>query len=479
MDLGGSSSIPSRSPIDRLMDRVNYERKSASPQSDAFRLDTIRTILTRLGNPQQKLLVVHIAGTKGKGSTAHYVSRIGSALGMCTGIYSSPHFERYTERFQIDNCEVSEERLNPILSKVLSVAEELDAEIESGQLDLKPATFFDISTAAAFLLFAENHVELVALEVGLGGRLDSTNVCNPVVSVITNISLDHTRQLGPTTTAIAAEKAGIIKPEIPVILGPVDNDVQSVIEQVAAKQQAPIRYFGTGFQVKILADKNSGNSSGTRFDYINPNAEESVGDIETNEIGSHQCVNASLAIAAIAEVVKLRSGQLRPDWADAVRKGVSQTTLRGRVEVISNCPLIIADMAHNEASIKALIDSLKQLGIDGKKQLLFSCCQDKDSKAMLGHLVPFFDRLILTEFQSNPRSLPLDQLEANLRGLTDSKAKSIVENLSTSLVSIADPVTAWQQALEGADEFQLTVVCGSIFLVGELRAEFRKLKANE
>ena len=184
---------------------------------------------------------------KAKAPRPVLVARIGSSLGLKTGVYSSPHFERYTERFLLDNKEVPFDVLDPVLRRVLSIAESLDQEISSGSSDLNPATFFDISTATAFLLFAEQQVDLVALEVGLGGRLDSTNVCSARSTVITNISLDHTKQLGTTHEEIAAEKAGIIKSKAPTFCGPVDEGVFSVIQGRAQIHQSPVFRFGVDF----------------------------------------------------------------------------------------------------------------------------------------------------------------------------------------------------------------------------------------
>ncbi|MEE2642425.1 MAG: folylpolyglutamate synthase/dihydrofolate synthase family protein [Planctomycetota bacterium] len=486
-------SSPGLTPMERVFQRVNYEQKTASIPGREFKLDTIRIILERLGDPHSSLQVIHIAGTKGKGSTANFVSRIGQELGLKTAIYCSPHFERYTERFSINNREVSEETLQPVLSRILQVVEELDREIERDKTDLRPATFFDITTAAAFLLFAEQGVELVALEVGLGGRLDSTNVCQPMATVITSISLDHTRQLGNTTAEIAAEKAGIIKSSVPAICGRMEPAVEQVIRHQAEKSGASPLFSDQDFQTRVTS---TSLMEGSTFDYIDPNRGIHYSGLQTPVAGIHQVHNAGLAIKALLEALSgcLRSEPLPPEdqVEQAVRKGLLQTRLQGRLEIASRDPLFLLDMAHNEASISAMIDSLSdgswlgkprsavspggpaegktESGTGKKSQALFSCSRDKDHLAMLKPMVRFFDRLILTGFQSNPRARDPHELLEDLR--------QNVENLSTEVVVIPDPEQALKEALRAASaetgDTGLSVVCGSIFLVGELQVHLRK-----
>ena len=446
------------------MARVNYERKTASASDLDFRLDTIRQILADLGDPHHQLKTIHIAGTKGKGSTASFVSQIGSWLGLKTAIYSSPHFERYTERFRIDNSEVCESTLAPYLTRVLDLAESLDEEIAAGRSNLKPATFFDISTATAFLLFADHEVELLALEVGLGGRLDSTNVCRSDVSIVTNISLDHTRQLGSSTVKIAAEKAGIIKPNVPVVCGPVNDSVFDVIKQKADSSSTTIIRYGHDFGP--VDSSTRFEESRFQFDYQEAFSDFVLEQIELNGFAEHQVANACLAIAAINQFARKSLDASPKDVANAVREGVSKTQLAGRLELVSSDPLVVADMAHNEASIGAMNDSLSRISRGGKRQVIFSCSRDKDYRSMLCLLDSFFDRIILTEFHSNPRFCQTSTLQEELKSLRNESGN--VENLSTEVISIEDPESAYRHAIADAAEYEMTVVCGSIFLVGEL-----------
>lgn len=460
-------------PIQRIMERINYERHTSSRRRVDFKLDTVRQMLARLGNPHRQLRIVHIAGTKGKGSTSHFVARLGSALGLKTAIYSSPHFERYTERFQIDHQEVSEAVLNPCLARVLAVAEELDREIEEGTTDQQPATFFDISTVAAFLLFAEQQVELVALEVGLGGRLDSTNVCQAQVAVITSISLDHMRQLGPTTVAIAGEKAGIIKSAAPAICGPVDEDVLAVIQDRAQQHAAPLDCFGRDFGARPGSVLQQG--AALRFDYWNADESLGIDGLELQVLGQHQIANACLALTALLKLLPDLNLPPEVDWRPAFRAGLAQTKLTGRLEVVSADPLIITDMAHNQASIAAMVAGLRSLGTAGPKQVIFSCSRDKDHWPMLRSIIGYFDRIILTRFQDNPRGFPLDLLQRDLQRML-SEAESARQPRPAIIDAVDLPIKAFELAMEQAAEYQQTVICGSIFLVGELMPVLRDLQ---
>ena len=459
-----STADSAESPIEKVFARVNYERRAIEDGTE-FRLDTIRLILRRLGDPHLQLNVVHIAGTKGKGSTAHFVARIGSEWGLKTAIYSSPHFERYTERFVVDNCEVSADVLNPILSKVLAVVEELDQEIQKGLIDLRPATFFDISTATAFLLFAEQGVELVALEVGLGGRLDSTNVCQSMATIVTSISLDHTRQLGSNTTQIAAEKAAIIKSKVPAVSGRVDESVFGVIQKQAQKVGADLTRMD--HQFGLVPDSLRTHGVEIFFDYFDSLTGDTIPELKIQTLGEHQVHNACLAVAAILRIApQLRSGQFnfRSDVDVAIRRGLAHTELQGRLELVGRQPYIVADMAHNEASIDAMIKSLKNLSVSGETQAIFSCSRDKDHFAMLRAMAEFFDRIILTTFENNPRSQSLEVLNRDARMMTESD----VDNLSTEWIAIPSPKSAFEHARNLATGEGLIVFCGSIFLVGEL-----------
>ncbi|MDG2468643.1 MAG: bifunctional folylpolyglutamate synthase/dihydrofolate synthase [Pirellulaceae bacterium] len=453
--------------IQRVFDRINYERRGVSTSGNEFKLDTITQLLNKLGNPQRDLSIIHLAGTKGKGSTAKMVAAIGNQLGFKTAVYASPHLVRYTERFLINNLEVCEARLNLILEPILEAVEQLDSEIQQG-LDLPPATFFDISTAAAFQLFHEENIELVALEVGLGGRLDSTNVCQPVVSVLTTISLDHMKQLGNTVMEIAAEKAAIIKPSTVVICGDQQPDVAALISDKAVAANCDYHQYGQTFR----ATNQKVTSSGTEFDYLGEKMDENISGLRLNLLGHHQTINAAVAIRAVTEFCKQipsvnksapAAAHVIPSshLAECTRKALAEVTIRGRLEVLSNQPLVIADMAHNAVSIDAMITTLKSFPNQGKRQAIFSCAKDKDHVATLHQLSDFFDRIILTQFGNNPRARPAVELlnTTTQPEFAHYRVEWRIEDHSHA---------ALKEALHNVDEYGMTCICGSIFLVGEL-----------
>lgn len=465
--------------IEKVFGRINYERRSPIQLDNEFKLETIQTLLERLGNPHHDLDIIHIAGTKGKGSTAQFVSAIAHQLGFKTGVYSSPHFERYTERFQIDGAEVSLLQIESVLAEVLKQVEILDQEIESG-MSLRPATFFDISTAAAFLLFKEHSVDLVALEVGLGGRLDSTNICVPIASIITSISFDHTKQLGETLLEIGTEKAGIIKPGQVAISGCTQPEIIELMRSIAESKNAKYFQLSESFGIENVTTDHGQ----VTFDYRNhefdstathseQNANIVIRQITLNVRGEHQASNAALAIKSVFEFCKRQSSGI--DFTDAssteaIRNGLNTVSLKGRLEVISENPTVIVDMAHNEISISAMVDAIDKNWPNEKRQAIFSCSTDKDHVAILNRLNGVFDQIVFTEFQSNSRSQSGERLIATYEKMPPQLRK-------TKLVYQETPELAWKFASKNFPrsewgpndhEFELTCICGSIFLVGEM-----------
>lgn len=470
--------------IEKVFGRINYERRSPAQLDNEFKLDTVERLLDRLGNPHLDLDIIHIAGTKGKGSTAQFVSHLGQQLGFKTGVYSSPHFERYTERFQVNCVEVSLPKIENVLAEVLTQVEILDQEVAAGAA-LRPATFFDISTAAAFLLFKAERVELVALEVGLGGRLDSTNVCDPLVSVITSISLDHTKQLGETLPEIGAEKAGIIKPNRVAISGCTQPEIVELMRSTAQSKDASFFQLSESFQIEnVMLNRGQVTFDYREFqpeskaDSLTPSSGLDISQITLNVHGEHQASNAALAIKSVYEYCKVKSPDIdfsHIPTANTIRTGLNNVSLKGRLEVISENPTVVVDMAHNEISISAMVKAINQYWPSGKRQAIFSCSNDKDHVAILNQLNGVFDRIVFTEFQSNSRSQSMESLRSEYEKMTPQARK-------TNLVLQATPELAWKFASEGftvkdfassgtgpdENEYSLTCICGSIFLVGEM-----------
>lgn len=502
--------------IDRVFGRINYERKNPANPVEGFKLETVETLLAKLGNPHHELNVVHIAGTKGKGSTAQFVARIANQLGLKTGVYSSPHLHRYEERFAVDGTDCPTELLNSVLARVFDVVDQIDEQIAAGR-QLAPPTFFDISTAAAMELFREERVDLAVLEVGLGGRLDSTNVCRPQVSVITSIGKDHTRQLGSRISQIAAEKAGIIKPNCPVVCGVVQTEIIEQIRSLANQKQAPFHQLEHEFEISLSSappdrtfspeslkpDSNSEQPLGTEFAYLDSTHGIKIDNLRLAIPGSHQIRNAALAIRSIIEFQKVTFANSRqtekiqsapqpgtPQWKMAVATGLNGTKIRGRFELIRSDPPLIFDMAHNEDSIRAMIANVKELWPAGNRQVVFACARDKDAQAMLAQLSEAFDRIILTQFQSNPRSQSTGKLRTFLsRGRRSSKVSSTPGQLpiptdaarrdKPEILEIPDSVEAFREAENQAMKYAVTAVCGSIFLVGELLESIQHQTASQ
>lgn len=443
-----------------LLDRINYERTTRIP-STAFRLDRMRELLSRLGDPHLRVPVVHVAGTKGKGSTATMIAAILQAAGYRTGLYTSPHLERIEERFAIDGQACSPQEFVDLTRSVAPVLRELDAQATTD--DVRSPTFFEITTAMAFVHFVRRPVDIAVLEVGLGGRLDSTNVCQPLVSVITSISFDHMRQLGNTLAAIAREKAGIIKPGVPVISGVVDAEPRNVIHEIAAERDAPLRQFKRDFDATLEASPSTTEQcsvllSGSRLTYHETEDRDLPG-VDLNLPGEHQATNAAIAIAAIRELG--RQGWNLPD--EAIRTALVTVRCPGRVEVMRRDPTVVVDTAHNVASIEALCRTLRG-SREQRRVLVFASSRDKDVRGMLRLLLPEFDDVIVTRYVKNPRARAPEALQL----LAKDEANQFTS--PPRIHQSSEPHAAWQLAQELAGRDGLICITGSFFLAAELRA---------
>ena len=310
-----------------------------------------------------------------------------------------------------------------------------------------------------YCIFSDQKCDAVVLEVGLGGRLDSTNVCQPKVTVITNISVDHTRQLGSTVDKIAFEKAGIIKTGIPVISGAIDPEALEVIARIAEENDAPLCLLNRDVQIEVSEDGSfscSGDFYNSRF---------AIDDLESALIGQHQRINASLAVSVVKTLEQSEGWKISDVH---IRAGLRTATLAGRTELVSTNPTVIIDMAHNVASIEALVatltDDLPQWKTSSKRILVLAISRDKDIPAILRPLIANFDKLIFTKYQDNPRG----KSERELLKL----AKTIQSELGQSnaeLVTEPTPLAAWEHVQRDLTADQLVCLTGSAFLVAELR----------
>jgi dihydrofolate synthase / folylpolyglutamate synthase len=446
-----------------LFGRINYERTLSIPYGKReFRLDRMHRFLERLGNPHEKLKIVHVAGTKGKGSTSAMIAASLSAAGYRTGLYTSPHLDRLEERFVIDGQTCSATEFVELIDEIRPVVEQMDVESCGQPEGDSGPTYFEILTALAFLSFARRSVDAAVIEVGLGGRLDSTNVCRPLVSVITSISFDHTEQLGNTLGKIAAEKAGIIKPGVPVVSGVVDEEPRQVIAEIARERNSRLVQLGVDFKFdykparQLDIDGTAKNGNLDFHDLASPDRWQ-LNSVELGLVGLHQAANAAVALATLAE---LRSqGWLLLDAA--IRRGLASVRLPARVEIVSCRPTIVIDAAHNVASVQSLLETLDESFAARRRILVFAPTQDKDVRGMLKRLLPRFEQVILTRYSNNPRAMNIAELE------------SLVAEMSPiARSSCPNPAAAVERALQLASPDHLVCITGSFFLAAEARQTF-------
>ncbi len=403
-------------------------------------LENITTLLAALGDPHRRFPSVHVAGTNGKGSVSAMLERVLREHGLKTGLYTSPHLVRVEERIRISGVEIAPPRFSALLGRIRATVDRLMAE---GKLVYHP-TFFEVLTALAFLQFAERKVDVAVLEVGMGGRFDATNVVEPLVSVITTISMDHENHLGRTLRAIAFEKAGIIKPGVPVVCGVRNREAPEEIKRLAKERSAPlVEAFGRG---RTLAGKRSGG--GFRFVYRTGDAEYRFSPGLT---GRYQGDNAAVAIAA-AEIL---SKTWRPLKRSLVLRGIREARWEGRLETVSRHPLVILDGAHNEEGLRSLADHVR--GVIGRKVILvFAAMKDKDLKTMTRIIFPQASTVILTQ---------VPQKRSALTG----EIRAAAETFRGDIREEPDVARAVRQALSLSAGRIPVVIAGSLFLVGEVK----------
>jgi dihydrofolate synthase/folylpolyglutamate synthase len=450
------------SPLEFLYGRINYERTSMPSGGQELKLERMRDLLSRLGNPQLSLPCIHVAGTKGKGSTAVMFSSVAGAAGIRTGLFTSPHLHAIEERIAIDGSPIPTkeflDRLDQVRDSVIAVDRRWADTPWSGP------TFFEILTAVAFLYFQRAGVQLAVMEVGLGGRLDSTNVCLPVLSIITSISLDHVRQLGDTVEAIAAEKAGIIKPGVPVVSGVVQPGPAGVIAATADRQRSVLYKLERDFRFETVASpaadarraaslfnyrEHSGSHGGANF---------RIDGLEIPARGVHQCANAALVCCGV-ERLRQAGWQISDS---ALRSGLAKSQFPARAQVIRDRPLVILDVAHNRASVEALLEAIPRAAYR-RKTLVFAASQDKDIAGMIEVIMPFFDQVILTRYLENPRAVPPPVLAEACRTFRHRHPGP------TASIQIAEtPADAWAECCRTLSPDDLLCISGSFFLAAEL-----------
>jgi len=403
-----------------------------------FGLAKVEKILEAIGNPHHEIQAIHIAGTNGKGSTAAMVASILMKEGYQVGLYTSPHLIRFTERIKINGKEIEEEEVAELAGRIRKRIEEAGI--------TPPFTFFDVTTAMCFLYFKQKLVDLAILEVGLGGRLDSTNVIDPLLCVITNIAKDHEEYLGKSVLKIAGEKAGIIKKGRPLITAVTQPQVLRLFSTVCREKGVPYYRVGREFRYMQNEERN--------FDY--EGLHRKLWSIYVNLGGHHQIINATTALGAM-EVLDDLGYRVSND---AMIEGLKQVEWPGRLEMVCSSPRVVLDGAHNPAAALVLKEALEKEFQYKHLILLIGMMKDKDVKSFLRLLAPLADHLILTK-SHNDRAAPPTVLKAAL-GKNEKKAE-IAEDLEKAI----------EKGLSMTKEEDLLCISGSLYTVGEARAYFR------
>jgi len=428
-------------------------------------LSRITELMRILGNPQDSLSVIHVAGTNGKGSVCRYLYCVLERAGYACGLYTSPYIEQFTERVQFHGAQISRDDLIRIAETVFAATERMEKD------GLEQPTEFDVITAIAFVYFAEKKVDYAVMEVGLGGRMDSTNVVRcPLVTVITSISKDHMAVLGDTLSQIAWEKAGIAKPGVPMIFAAKDREAAEVICAEAEKQNPPAPLYdvlGTvrpacGQRPSDLEKKLGGYCFTSRI------LGYTYDTIELSMTGMHQVENAMCALTAL-EVLR-RRGQVSDKsdeaWNDAVRRGMKDAGQPGRFEMISRNPLVILDGAHNQDGVRSLAESLGE-HFSGKRLLLIlGILKDKAAEPMLAELRPLWNAAQVTVFATepdNPRRLGAGELADTVKAVLGVPC-GFAEDWRDALV----------MAEQEAHNYDAVVFAGSLYLIGSIREGWRK-----
>jgi dihydrofolate synthase/folylpolyglutamate synthase len=416
-------------PMDSYSETLDYIYNLRGGVID-LRLDRMERALALFDHPERTFPSLHIAGTNGKGSTCAMLHSVLTLAGYRTALYTSPHLVSFTERIRVGDDEISPD-------DVIALAREVRQRIDAAGV---PLTFFEFVTVMAFNYFARRQVDIGVIEVGLGGRLDATNVVTPLVSLITTISKDHEAYLGPDELSIAREKAGIMKPGVPVLCGQVSADVGHLLRSIAQERGARDYFLGVDFNFSL---KNEG-----LFDYTGIKHKRS--DLKLGLRGRHQRANAAVAMAAL-ETIEERF----PVSEGKLREGLRTVQWPGRLEVLCERPMILLDGAHNREGIDALVDELRTLRQGRRVKLLFAAMADKEWDLMLRELATVVDEVIFTRVAMERSAAP-EQLAQELTLSIPSRVDLDAKNGLRTLV-----------AGSGADD--IVVVAGSLYLLGEIR----------
>ena len=435
-----------------LLRRPDVERMRVIRDKDTFKLDRMRQLLAELGDPQDQIRTIHVAGTVGKGSTCAMVATMLQGCDYAVGSYSSPHLTDLRERIQIDGQLIPHAQF---VSVIKAVAEAADS------LGIEP-TFFEIMTAVAFKHFADEAVDIAIIEAGLGGRLDSTNVIKPEVTAVTRIAKDHQHILGHTLEEIAAEKAGIFKRDVPALVFEQTPEIEEVFRAKAEEVGAPLKVVNKDIEFSNRFCSTSELGPHTRVCLYTERSR--LEHLPVPLAGEHQASNCGLALA-IMDILK-GVGFVCPD--DRITQGLANTTLTGRMQVLWESPRILVDGAHNPEAISALMRCVGAHMPYDSMVCVFGCCQDKDIGEMLDRVNLGADKVIFTRAQGNPRAAAPEDLQ-----------RAFVER-SGKMCQIADTLPeALELATRAVSREDLICVTGSFYLVGEAMKHLTKLQQHQ
>ncbi|WP_050181204.1 bifunctional folylpolyglutamate synthase/dihydrofolate synthase [Domibacillus robiginosus] len=402
-------------------------------------------MMEQLGHPERHIKAVHIGGTNGKGSTTAMLRSILTEAGFETGTFTSPYIEQFNERISVNGIPISDEEITILAQKIKSIADEME------ELEMGGPSEFEIITAMAFYYFAYVHpVDIVLFEVGLGGRLDSTNIVYPLLSVITTIGMDHLQFLGDTLADIAREKAGIIKSGVPVLTAVHQPEALDIIARTAKEKRSALYQFGRDFNGTWTASTEGGE----QFDFTSLYGSQPA--LQTGLAGLHQVQNASVAVMA-ADFLRIYYSFLIED--DHIKKGLETAIWPGRFETLSNDPLIIADGAHNEEGVEALTRTIAQRFPDKRVTVLFAAMKDKPLDGMIARLKKSADRLYLAPFDF-PRAASAEHYEQ-----FTSETVQIVQ----SYLSV---IQLFQQ---NASKQDVLIITGSLYFISSVKKDIKTI----
>lgn len=442
-----------QSAVRFLYDRMNVEKtRPTRLEEDVFKLDRMRALMGALDNPHDALRCVHVAGTKGKGSTCEMTTSCLTACGYTVGLYTSPHLVDVRERVRIGDRLITQSDFTRLMKPISEAVSRVEQ--DHGQ-----PTFFEVSTAVALLYFADHAVDVAVVECGLGGRLDSTNVITPEVTAVTAIGLDHTEILGDTPEKIAREKAGIFKPGVPALTFVQPAGVLDALQEVADAVGAPLSVVGRDIDFSSRFESTTARGPHTR---VSLTTERSAFEhLPVPLMGEHQAHNCGLALAILDRLAE--RGFNTPETA--VLEGLERTRVAGRMELAWKSPRIILDIAHNPESVRALVKAIGAHIPYDSMVAVFGCCADKDVAGMLDQIGLGADKIIFTR-SKNPRS-------ADPRALQ----KQFVERSGRMSQTDPDLPSALRLAASAVARDDLICVTGSAYLVGEARKHLIELEA--